>query len=889
MRLEINKDISKYRMTIKGYTPRGIICTFLILAISITIMVGLYDYLTTIGQLALIAVCCAPIAFFYLEEVPLYSLPTEKIIRVMMIYALSPKKSKVENVDMFNKRKRDNPLLAYLNRHKFNIPRSVQDFVPLDCFYEDGMAKAGNRYSVLYRFSDVDFSVLSDDDKETVLEKYESIISTFLDKASYKITVASYNIPQEVIYSKMALPNFNYNPALSDSINGQIHNNIAAVGQSVTGLYLTVSILQNTEEDAVSYFELLTNNLYSKFSEIGSICCRVNLRDRLSLYHFLNNQNSHKQFEFTSIKDLNASDIRLYCCPEMWRIHSDYIELGSSVCRSFYMESIEGTSIPDTFYRNMLKGVPNLSFASLEMECLSKEEAKKQVSRAITDTQSKLSKYRQDKAKSGDVSSYAPPELVDEGRACSSMYQDIAERNQNLYMATILVVITAPDKETLEKNTRAFFQEAKANKVNFNISYHQQVQCLFSCLPYGISNPIEVRRMMTTESIAAFVPLSEQVVRHYGPKALWEGRNPITKKVNSINRDNLPNGNGMIFGDSGSGKSVQAKLDIIQRRIKEPESEILIVDPKGEYHELGRLLGGLAVNISVSSTDHINLMEISKGYGTTAGKDSIKSKVSFVQSVVQNMCAGEVSTTSLNSIVDRCATRLYKKFMNGQMKEQPTLQDLYYELSKEKKDEAIAKQIATAIETYSIGSLNVFAQQTNIPEDNGLIVFDIHNLEDSFRDLGLMVMLDQVINRVAQNRAKGIYTYIYIDEFHKFFNTPAEPLLMDLWKMGRAMHCFSTGITQNIVEVLNNENGQLIAHNSEYLKILKLNRMEIIEDLSRVIFIPHQLITYISGLTNNGDEKLRRSTGLIKYGTTIIPFESQIPHESYLYQLINSD
>ena len=301
------------------------------------------------------------------------------------------------------------------------------------------------------------------------------------------------------------------------------------------------------------------------------------------------------------------------------------------------------------------------------------------------------------------------------------------------------------------------------------------------------------------------------------------------------------------------------------------------------------MLGGLAVNISVSSNDHINLMEISKGYGTTAGKDSIKAKVSFVQSVIQNMCAGEVPTTSLNSIVDRCATRLYKRFMNGQMPGQPTLQDLYNELSNEKKDEAIAKQIATAIETYAVGSLNVFAQQTNIPEDNGLIVFDIHNLEDSFRDLGLMVMLDQVINRVAQNRAKGIYTYIYIDEFHKFFNTPAEPLLMDLWKMGRAMHCFSTGITQNIIEVLNNENGQLIAHNSEYLKILKLNRMEIIEDLSRVIFIPHQLITYISGLPNNGDEKLRRSTGLIKYGTTIIPFESQIPHESYLYKLINSD
>ena len=145
MEHEINKDISKYRTTIKGYTPRGIVCTFLIVSISVAIMVGLYDYLTIIAQLILIVVCCAPIALFYLEEVPLYSLPTEKIIRLMLIYAMSPKKSKVENVDMFKPRKRDNPIVSFLTKNKFNVPRSVQDFIPLDCFYEDGMARSGWR------------------------------------------------------------------------------------------------------------------------------------------------------------------------------------------------------------------------------------------------------------------------------------------------------------------------------------------------------------------------------------------------------------------------------------------------------------------------------------------------------------------------------------------------------------------------------------------------------------------------------------------------------------------------------------------------------------------------------------------------------------------------
>lgn len=887
MEHEINKDISKYRTTIKGYTPRGIVCTFLIVSISVAIMVGLYDYLTIIAQLILIVVCCAPIALFYLEEVPLYSLPTEKIIRLMLIYAMSPKKSKVENVDMFKPRKRDNPIVSFLTKNKFNVPRSVQDFIPLDCFYEDGMARSGNRYSVIYRFSDVDFSVLSDNDKEAVLEKYESVISSFADRATYKITIAQYNVSNESIFNKMAMPSFPQNQPLADGVNEELYKTISVTGQAVTGLYLTVTCFHNSEDDAFSYFERLSNNLYSKFSEMGSICQRVDLRNRLSLYHFINNQHSNKIFSFTSIQELKAADIKLYCCPDKWRIYSDHIELGNSFARSFYMQSV-GSSLQDRYYREMLNNIPDLSFASIEMDCLSKQEALNQVNRAVSDTQNKLSKYRQEKTKAGDVSSYAPPELVEESRACNSLYADVAERDQKLFMATILVVITAPDMETLEKNTSILFQKARENSVTFNCLYHQQVQGLFSCLPYGINNPIEVRRLMSAESIAAFVPVSEQVVRSYGTKALWEGRNPITKKVNSIDRNNLPNGNGMIFGDSGSGKSVQAKLDIIQRRIKEPYSDIIILDPKNEYSALAAKLGGLAVNISVSSSDHINLMEISKGYGTSEGRDSIKAKVSFVQAVVQNMCAGEVPLTSLNSIVDRCATRIYKKHMSGQKAEQPTLKDLYEELASEQKDEAIAKQVAMAIETYAIGSLNVFSQQTNIPEDNGLIVFDIHNLEDSFKDLGLMMMLDQIINRVARNRARGIYTYIYIDEFHKFFNTPAEPMLMDLWKMGRAMHCFSTGITQNIVEVLNNDNGQLIAHNSEYLKILKLTRMEILEDLSRVLFIPHQLMTYITGAAV-GETKMRKSTGLIKYGTTIIPFESEISHDSYLYQLINSD
>ena len=889
MELNINKDISKYRMTFKGYTPRAIVCTALILCICVAIALGLYDYLLLESQLVLIIVTCFPIALFYLDDVPAYSLPTEKIIRLILLYIFSPKKSIVDGSDMLKPRKKDSFIVSFLSKRKFNVPRSVQDFIPLETFYENGMASVGNRYSVVYEFSDVDYSVLSDGDKSITLSKYEQIIASFTDNSTYKISVITHNCSQEEVYDKMALPDFEPNQKLADSINEQIFDCISSNNQTVTRLYLTVTSFQRTKEDAAAYFETLTNNLYGKFSSIGSMCMRLNLRDRISLYHFLNNQNNGQVFNYNSVKDIKGGDIKNYCCPEMWHLHQDYIDTGSCLYRSFYLQNL-GTSLDDKFFRTILNNIPELSCVSIEMKSLTTSEAQNKVNRAVANAETKLSKYRKSKTKTGDITSYAPPELIEESRACTGLYEDINEHDQRLFFATILVTITAKDKKTLDTYTKIFTQQASEKAVTFNILHHQQSQGLFSCLPYGINNPIEVNRLFTTYSIAAFVPISAQVVRSYGPKALWEGRNPITKKVNSINRDNLPNGNGLIFGDSGSGKSVQAKTDICQRRIKEPESDIIILDPKGEYSILANALGGIAVDISVSSPDHINLMEISEKYGAIndSNNSPIKAKVSFLQSVVQIMSEGEITKTALNSIIDRCATRLYKRYMSGTTKEQPTLKDLYNELLTEKKDVEQAKQIALAIETYAAGSLDVFSQQTNIGDDHGFIVFDMHRLDDSFKTLGLMIMLDQVINRVARNRAQGIYTYVYIDEFHKFLNTEAETLVMDLWKMGRAMHCFSTGITQNIVEVLNSTNGQLIAHNSEYLKILKCGRMEIVEDLSRVLFIPQQLLTYISGIAV-GNEKLRRSTGLIKYGTTIIPFESEIPHDSYLYSIINSD
>lgn len=895
MQLGINSDISKFKRTIKGSaTSRTILVTIIIVIVTATVFFGLYKYLDTNPLAIIIMLLDGPIAAFYLEEIPIFGLPAEKVLRLMVLYLFAPRHSITASADDFKEETKASMIFRNLAKYKYNVPKTIQQFIPLDEFYDDGMARNGSRYSVCYFFSDVDSKTLADDDKINLLKKYEGILSTFTDVFSaYKISVISRNIPSQDIYEKMKVPDFPYNPELTTSVNEIIEKNIINKNQQYSDLMLTITSLQQSEDDARIYFQNIEGKLFNKFYEIGSSLKRLTLSDRISLYHFLNHPGSDVRNNYDSATDMRHADIKNYCCPALWKVHRDHIEIGSSFYRIMYLQNV-GNSIEDDFWRNITANIPNISISTMEIAPIENNTAKNMANRAVANSAAKISDYRSTKTKSGDISSYVPPSLQHENDASRELYEDLNARKQGLYMCTVFIAITAPTLEELENSTNKIQKTAKEQSCNYEILYYQQVPGLFSCLPYGISNPIEERRALTTESIAAFIPFSARMIQSFGPKALWEGSNPINRKINSIDRSNLPNGNGLIFGDSGSGKSVQAKLDIIQRRIKERDNaDIIILDPKGEYSILAKTHGGTTVNISVDSKDNINIMDVTASYGAseTGGMLSpIKRKIAFLQDFIALMTGEDVVPRPfLNSIIDRCCATVYRNYAKNHFQgEAPTLKDLYGELKNQKQNKEHAEQIALAIETFAFGSLSVFAEQTNVKPEDGFIVYDIHELDDSFKVYGLMVMLDQVLNRVSKNFAEGKYTYIYIDEFHKFFGTPAEPLIMDLWKMGRAMHCFSTGITQNITDVLSYQNGVLIVHNSEYLKILKCSKMEILEDLSRILDIPPQLLPYIQG-SDAPEQRLRASSGVIKYANTIVPFVSEIPHESYLYQIINSD
>lgn len=890
MELKINRDITKYKpVTIGSLTQRQALIGLCTIFVAGVVFFLTRKWPTEISGI-LMLIGCMPVAVFILDEIPYFRMPMEQVIPVLLLYIKTPKHSVVDSYYYDQPEERDK--YSYMNKGKYKLPSSIQDMIPLDEFFEDGICRKGNKYSAIYRFSDIDFIVLSDAEKSEIMLKFEECITSFQPDAEYKITIKNQSYDSLLFYWEMEFPGFYPNEKLSDEMNVLLKDEIKNKNQQYHDLLITVTVACKNYQEAKIYFDNCDTDMFNKLSELQSSVHRLTIYERMKLYFDIYHPDYEKPFTFKGLDTLKGTDIKDFICPSKWVKHDSYMEIGNKFARTLYLQTTT-TQINERFYTSLTENINNLSISSICIRPISQAETNRILNTAITSSRRKISNYKQSKAKKLEITDEAPPSYEQEFKDCKQIYDDCNERDQKLFSCTILVTIFANNLEELNNSTSSLRSQAAKRLCSFDILYYQQVQGLFSCLPFGVSNSIRCQKTLTTESIAAFIPFTSQIIQNLGIKATWIGSNPISHKINSIDRSNLFNGNGVLFGVPGSGKSVQNKLEIIQRRIKEYSyGRIIILDPQGEYSRLVQELGGITVKVSVGSADHINIMELHRNYGAEAEKESrtdpVRKKISFITSFINEIYTDTNQGSHVSSIISRCCMKLYKELIKNDYAPefQPTLVQLYEELKKQKED--VAQDICLAIEQYVYGAMDIFAKQSNIGEDNGIINYDLSDMDEGIESLGMMVMIDRIFNSIAINRSNDLYTYIYIDEFHKFFGTAAEPLIMNLWRMGRKLHCYSTGITQHISDVIESVNGRKIVEDSEYLQILKCGNLTITDDLTRLVKIPPALIKYIQG-EKNPEERSRSSSGLIKYSGTVIPFVSEIPTNSYIYDLINTD
>lgn len=510
---------------------------------------------------------------------------------------------------------------------------------------------------------------------------------------------------------------------------------------------------------------------------------------------------------------------------------------------------------------------------SLDIIPIPTDEAVREVESRLLGVETNITNWQRRQNRNNNFSAVVPYDMEQQRKESKEFLNDLTTRDQRMMFGLLTMVHIADSKEQLDSDTEALLTTARKHLCQFSTLTYQQMDGLNTVLPYGLRK-VHALRTLTTESTAVFIPFRAQEIMH--PGGIYYGQNVISKNMIIANRKQLLNGNSFILGVSGSGKSFTAKREIVNQMLAS-DDDIILIDPEREYSALVNALGGETIHISATSPNHINAMDMNRQYGDGANPIILKSE--FVLSLCEQLIGGYQLGAKEKSLIDRCTASVYRKYLQSNYKGQPpTLQDFRAELMRQAEPEA--QDIALAIELFTSGSLNTFAKPTNVNVHNRLICYDILDLGKQLLPIGMLVVLDSILNRITQNRAKGKNTFIIIDEIYLLFQHEySANFLFTLWKRVRKYGAFCTGITQNVDDLLQSHTARTMLANSEFIVMLNQAATDRVE-LAELLNISELQLSYITNVD--------AGNGLMKVGSSLVPFSDKFPRHTKLYSLMTT-
>ena len=512
---------------------------------------------------------------------------------------------------------------------------------------------------------------------------------------------------------------------------------------------------------------------------------------------------------------------------------------------------------------------------SIDVIPIPMDEAVKEAENRRLGIETNITNWQRKQNANNNFSAIIPYDMEQQRAESKEFLDDLTTRNQRMFISIMTMVITADSKEDLDINTDNLEQIARKGLCQLGILRFQQYDGLNLVLPIKSDfNRIRALRTLTTESLAVLMPFKVQEIRH--ENGIFYGQNVISKNMIIADRKQLLNGNSFTLGVSGSGKSFTAKEEIATIKMRDPNADIILIDPEREYSKLVKAFNGEVIKISATSKNHINAMDMNADYGDG---NPVILKSEFILSLCEQLIGSGNLGAKQKSLIDRCTANVYRVFQQGNYQGiPPTLQDFREELLRQNEPEA--KEIALAIELFTNGSLNTFAMQTNVDTSNNLICYDILDLGKQLQPIGMLVVLDSILNRITSNRAKNKNTYIFIDEIYLLFQYEySANFLFTLWKRVRKYGAFATGITQNVEDLLQSHTARTMLANSEFIIMLNQASTDRIE-LAKLLNISDPQMSFI---TNVG-----AGEGLIKVGSSIVPFVNHFPKNTKLYKLFTT-
>lgn len=755
---------------------------------------------------------------------------------------------------------------VFLNKNaKTNNVTTEDTVLPLEV-YKNGVFKISkNEYSKTLEFFDRNYTALSEEDRENLFINFSEILNSFDSSNSYQFSYINCGEKSFKLEDRFKIKNKNdafdefrdeYNQILKSKINKN-------KGFEKRKFLTFKTTAKNIKEANINLIGM-EKDLKKQFKELDTEIKILNLEERLSLFYEM--LNPHKNLDFGQI------DQKEKIVPKLLDFSKDdEFKINEMFAQTFYLE-ITGSEISDEILKEFVEVNEDL-YINFHIEPIDQLDGTNLVAKTLTNLQQMKIEEQKKAIKSGYDMDLIGGKLKENLDSVESLLEDVKSKNEKLFKVTILFTILAKDKLYSRKILASLRKIAKRNNSILKPLKYLQEQGLVSSLPL-CKNEIESMRILTTSSVAAFIPFkTKELITKGNP--FYYGNNQISKNIICLDRMYLNSANGLILGSTGSGKSFAAKEEMTLSYLL-TDDEIIILDPEREYIELTKALDGEVIEISPNSKNYINPLDINLGYG---GEDfALSIKLDFVLSFFELILKRSLEPRE-DSIIDRAVREIYKEYFKNPKKENiPILEDLYNELLSYKTD--ISYELCESLEFYVKGSMNIFNHRTNIDIKKRIICYDINSLGEKLRKIGMQIIQNEVWNRVTINRNKKILTRYYVDEAHLFFEDPTTAKFnTQVYKRFRKYGGVPTLMTQNVKNILAYKGVEDIFENTDFILILKQAPKDR-EIMARLLNLSLEQEKYIS----NPD----KGSGLIKFGKDIVPFENKFPKTTKLYKLLQT-
>ncbi|MBP3261196.1 VirB4-like conjugal transfer ATPase, CD1110 family [Pseudobutyrivibrio sp.] len=758
-------------------------------------------------------------------------------------------------------------------------PRTAQQTIPFERMFQDGICRVGqDYYTKTIQFQDINYQLAQQEDKTEIFEEWCSFLNFFDSSIGFELSFMNLATDASDFEKKIAIPHqkdaFN---DVRDEYSTVLLQQMEAGNNGLTKTkYLTFGIHADSMKSAKPRLIHIEMDLLNNFKRLGVMAETLNGYQRLELMHKQLHMGDRARFHF-DWKYLVGSGLSVkdFIAPSGFEFPTGrYFKMGDLYCAMSFL-SIDASDISDRMLADFL-GMESSQIVTMHIKSVDQNEAIKTIKHTITELDRSKIEEQKKAVRAGYDMDIIPSDLATYGKDAKALLKELQSQNERMFLLTFLVMNTGKTMQELENNV--FQASSIAQKHNCNLIRldFQQEQGLVSTLPLA-HNEVEIQRGMTTSSTAIFVPFTTQELFQDHRGALYYGLNALSNNLIMVDRKMLKNPNGLILGTPGSGKSFSAKREIANSFLV-TDDDIIISDPESEYSALVDRFGGQVVKISPTSKQFINPMDINMNYSDD--DNPIALKTDFILSLCELIVGSKEGLKPVEkTVIDRCIGQIYQRYFENPTKENmPILEDLYNALLAQEEKEA--KHVATALEIYVSGSLNVFNHRTNVELNNRLVCYDIKDLGKQLKKIGMLVVEDQVWGRVSENREQGRSTRYYIDEMHLLLREEqTAAYTVEIWKRFRKWGGIPTGITQNVKDLLASKEVENIFENSDFIYMLNQavgDRQILAKQLN---ISPHQL----SYVTHSGEGE-----GLLFYGNVILPFVDRFPRNTELYSIMTT-